>query len=404
MRALLRIRNARVFLLGWSVSVFGDWAIFIALGVWMKDLTDSNAAAGLVFFALGLPSLLSPLAGLVVDRLPRREVLIVTYSVEALVVLSLLFVHGRGDVWLIYAVAAFYGAAGTLAASARSALMTVLLPRDVLAEANGMFQTVREGLRLLAPLVGAAIYSSAGGGAVAILDSATFVAVVVALALIRIQEPRFEREEHHFVAELLAGARHIGATLPLRQIIVATGVCLLVVGFSETVIFAVLDQGLHRSPSFFGVLSSLQGVGAIAGGLTAARTLRRLGDVKLVGLGMALFAAGELSFVSSSLALVLAGTAVAGAGVAWFIVGFATAIQLRTPLRLQGRVAGAAETLVGTPQTVSIAVGAALVTVVDYRLLVGITCLVTAACCAYLLTRRVPAVEASVADEELAAA
>ena len=388
MRALLRIRNARVFLFGWSISVFGDWAIFIALGVWMKDLTHSNAAAGLVFFALGLPSLLSPLSGLVVDRLPRRKVLIATYSVEAVVVLSLLFVHGRSDIWLIYAVAAFYGAAGTVAASARSALMTVLLPRDVLAEANGMFQTVREGLRLLAPLVGAAIYSAAGGGAVAILDSATFVAVVVALCLIRIQEPRFEREEHHFVAELLAGVRHIRVTIPLRQIIVATGVCLLVVGFSETVIFAVLDQGLHRSASFFGVLSSLQGVGAIAGGLTAARALRRLGDVKVVGLGMALFAVGELSFVSSNLPLVLAGTAVAGAGIAWFIVGFATAIQLRTPLRLQGRVAGAAETLVGTPQTVSIAVGAALVTVVDYRLLVLVTCMVTAGCCAYLLTRR----------------
>ena len=42
-------------------------------------------------------------------------------------------------------------------------------------------------------------------------------------------------------------------TLPLRQIVFATGACLLVVGFSETVVFAVLDQGLHRAPSFFGV-------------------------------------------------------------------------------------------------------------------------------------------------------
>ena len=83
MRQLLRIRNARVFLFGWSVSVFGDWAIFIALGVWMKDLTDSNSAAGLVFFALALPSFLSPLAGLLVDRLSRRKVMIATYSVES---------------------------------------------------------------------------------------------------------------------------------------------------------------------------------------------------------------------------------------------------------------------------------------------------------------------------------
>jgi MFS family permease len=403
MRNLLRIRNARVFLLGWSVSVFGDWAIFIALGVWMKDLTDSNSAAGLVFFALALPSLFSPLAGLVVDRLSRRKVMIVTYSVEAVAVLSLLFVHDRSDVWIIYAVAAFYGAAGTLAAAARSAFMTVILPRDLLGEANGLFQTVREGLRLIAPLVGAAIYAAAGGGVVAILDSASFVVVVVALLTLRVEEPRFEREEHHFLEELLAGARHIAATLPLRQIVLATGLCLLFVGFSETVIFAVMDQGLHRSPSFFGVLSSLQGVGAIAGGLTAARTLRRIGDVKLVGFGMGLFAAGELSFVSSSLPLVLVGIAVAGAGIAWFIVGFATAIQLRSPARLQGRVAGAAETLVGTPQTVSIAIGAALVTIVDYRAMVVLSCFVTAVCGVYLLSRRAIVPAETTDDPALAA-
>jgi MFS family permease len=387
MRQLFRIRNVRVFVAGWTASVFGDWAMFIVLGVWTKDLTGSNSAAGLVFFALALPSLFSPLAGLVVDRLPRRPLLIWTYAVEAVVVLSLLFVHDRGDVWIIYAVTIFYGAAGTFAASARSALLTVMVPQELLAESNGVLQTLREGLRLVAPLVGAIIYASVGGGAVAVLDSASFVVVVIALLRIRLEEPRFEREEHHFVSELLAGARHVFATLPLRQIVLATGGCLLVVGFSETLIFAVLEQGLHRSPSFFGVLSSLQGVGAIVGGVTAARTMRRLGDVKLVGLGMVLFAAGGISFVSHSLPLVLAGMAVGGAGLAWLIVGYATAIQVRTPLRLQGRVLSASDTLVNTPQTISIALGAALIGVFDYRLLVVVMAVVVAACAAYLLTR-----------------
>jgi MFS family permease len=386
MRRLFRIRNVRVFVAGWTASVFGDWAMFIVLGIWTKDLTGSNSAAGLVFFALALPSLFSPLAGLVVDRLPRRPLLIWTYAAEALVVLSLLFVHDRGDVWIIYAVTVFYGAAGTFAASARSALMTVMIPADLLAESNGVLQSLREGLRLIAPLVGALIYASVGGGAVAVLDSASFVAVVIALALLHLEEPRFEREEH-FVTELLAGVRHVFATLPLRQIVLATGVCLLVVGFSETLIFAVLDQGLHRPTSFFGVLSSLQGVGAIAGGVTAARVLRRVGDVRLVGLGMALFAIGELSFVSHSLTLVLAGIAVAGAGIAWLIVGYITALQVRTPLRLQGRVLSASDTLVNTPQTISIALGAALISVFDYRLLVTLMAIVVACCGAYLLTR-----------------
>jgi MFS family permease len=387
MRRLLGIRNVRIFVGGWTASVFGDWAMFIVLGVWTKDLTGSNSAAGLVFFALALPSLLSPFAGLVVDRLPRRPVLMWTYAAEAVVVLSLLFVHDRGDVWIIYAVTVFYGASGTLAASARSALLTVMVPQELLGESNGVLQTLREGLRLIAPLVGALIYASIGGGAVAILDSASFVAVVIALAFIRLEEPRFEREEH-FVTELLAGVRHVFATLPLRQIVLATGVCLLVVGFSETLIFAVLDQGLHRPASFFGVLSSLQGVGAIAGGVTAARVMRRIGDVKLVGLGMGLFAVGELSFVSHSLPLVLAGIACAGAGIAWLIVGYITAIQMRTPLRLQGRVLSASDTLVNTPQTISIALGALLTTLIDYRILVVLMAVVTAMAGAFLLSRR----------------
>jgi MFS family permease len=388
MRRLLGIRNVRIFVAGWTASVFGDWAMFIVLGVWTKDLTGSNSAAGLVFFALSLPSLCSPLAGLVVDRLPRRPLLMWTYAAEAVVVLSLLFVHDRGDVWIIYAVTLFYGAAGTFAASARSALLTVMVPKELLGESNGILQTLREGLRLVAPLVGALIYAAVGGGAVAILDSASFVAVVIALAAIRLEEPRFAREEHHFVTELLAGVRHVFATLPLRQIVLATGVCLLVVGFAETLIFAVLDQGLHRPASFFGVLSSLQGVGAIAGGVTAARTMRRVGDVKLVGLGMALFALGELSFVSHSLPLVLAGIALAGAGIAWLIVGYITAVQVRTPLRLQGRVLSASDTLVNTPQTISIALGALLTTLIDYRILVVVMAVVTSAAGGFLLTRR----------------
>jgi MFS family permease len=389
MRKVLSHRDARIFLAGWTLSVFGDWAMFIVLGVWAKDLTGSNAAAGLVFFALSVPSLFSPLAGLVVDRVSRRRVMLVTYSVEAVGVLALLFVHDRSDMWLVYAVTVFYGAAGTFAASARSAFMTVMLPRDLLAEANGLFQTIREGLRLIAPLIGAAIYASVGGGVVAVLDSVSFLGVVAALLLIHTPEPRFEREEHRFLAEVAAGARHIVHTLPLRQMILAAAVCLLVVGFSETVIFAVLEQGLDRPASFFGVLSSLQGVGAIAGGVTAAALLRRMGDANLAALGMAAFAVGEAAFASSSLPLVLIGIAIAGAGVAWLIVGFGTALQLRTPARLQGRVASAADTAIGVPQNVSIALGALLISTVDYRVLVVVESVVTLLCAIYLATRRI---------------
>jgi len=395
MRRVLAVRDARVFLVGWALSQFGDWAMFIVLAVWAKALTGSNSDAGLVFFALSLPSLFSPLSGMLVDRVRRRPLLVATYSVEAVGVLALLFVHDRADVWIIYVAAVFYGALGTVASSARSGLLTTTLPPDLYAEANGIFQRVREGLRLIAPLVGAGIYAAAGGGVVAILDSATFVAVVAALLLMRQPEPRFERTEHHVMAEALAGARHIAHTVELRQIVIATGMALAVAGFSETIIFAVLARGLHEPPSFFGVLMTLQGTGAVVGGLSAPRTMRRIGDLKLTGIGMLLFAIGDFSFVSSSLPLISVGIAVAGAGVSWFIVGLITALQVRTPLSLQGRVASAADLFISTPQTVSIAVGAALVALVDYRLLVVTEAVVVAASGAYLLSRRKESIPAT---------
>ena len=372
MFGLLRLRDARLYLIGQTLSLFGDSALYLALGIWVKTLTGSNAAAGLVFFVLALPALVAPAAGVVVDRVRRRPLMIATDLVIGAAVLLLLFVHGAGQLWLIYLVTALYGAATIVFSSAQSALLRTMLPDALLGEGNAALQTVREALRIIAPLAGAGLFAALGGGAVAILDAVTFAASALCLAALRVREtpPAREEREERFLTELAAGAHHILHTAALRQIIRAVAMALLVVGFSETLIFAVTAQGLHRPPAFIGVLEVAQGVGAIVGGLSAAYVLRRLGDARLIALGLALFALGDLTFLSTALALVLGGIAVAGFGLPWAVVGFGTALQRRTPLRLQGRVAAAAETMVSTPQTLSIALGAALSTVVNYRLLI----------------------------------
>src|SRR4051794_20830370 len=109
MRRLLQDRDARLYLGGQVLSAFGTRALFLALGIWVKSLTSSNAAAGLVFFVLALPALLAPSAGLLVDRVPRRPLMIGVDLVVGGALLLLLLVHGRGDVWLIYVVAFVYG-------------------------------------------------------------------------------------------------------------------------------------------------------------------------------------------------------------------------------------------------------------------------------------------------------
>ncbi|MBV9282753.1 MAG: MFS transporter, partial [Chloroflexi bacterium] len=201
-------------------------------------------------------------------------------------------------------------------------------------------------------------------------------------------EPEPRPAEHHFVAEVSAGVRHILQTVALRQIVLAVAVALLVVGFSETIIFAVIGQGLHRPPAFLGVVSTAQGVGAVAGGLTAASMMRRVGDGRIVGLGLGLFGCTCALLTIASLPVVLASVVVAGAGLPWAIVGFGTAIQRRSPAHLQGRVYSAADTMVSVPQTISIGLGAGLSALVDFRILLGIMPVVLAGTAWYLLTRR----------------
>jgi MFS family permease len=384
MRRLLADRDARVLLLGESLSLFGDRAIFLALGIWVRELTGSNAAAGLVFFALALPYLAAPLAGLLVDRVRRRPLMISVELALAAILLSLFLVHGRSQLWLIYTVAFAYGAAGAVFGSARSALLTVMLPQELLADANGALQTVGEAMRLVAPLAGAGLFTLIGGGGIAAIDAATFVVSALCLWRLRVVEPPPSPHEHHWLRELGAGLEHVRRSPVLLRIVVCTAGALLVLGFAETLIFAVVVDGLHRPPAFFGVLLSCMGVGAIAGGLTAAPLLRRLGDMRLVGLGIALFALGDAFFATHSLALVIGGIAVAGVGLPWALVALGTAIQLRSPAQLQGRVASAADMALSLPQTISIAVGAALSTVVDYRVLVLVMSATMLACAAPL--------------------
>ena len=386
MRRLLSYRDARLLVAGQSLSAFGDWAMLIVLAVWMKTLTGSSARAGLVFFVLGLGNLAGPLGGLLADRVKRRPLMIVCDCVLGTSVLVLLFLHDASDAWLIYLVAFLYGIVGSVFYPARAALLRLMLPEDLLADANGALSSVQQGLRIVAPLAGAGLYAAFGGGTVAVLDAATFAGSALLLSRMRVHEEKPEPPEHHFLREVTAGIEHVWRTLPLRQMTAGATVALLVIGFAETLIFSVIGH-LGKPASFFGVLATLQGIGSIVGGITAGAVVRRLGEVRTVGLGLGIFGVGDLLLIVHSLPIVLFGFFVAGIGIVWAIVAFTTALQTRTPLAIQGRVSAAADISLSLAQTVSIATGAALSTVVDYRILLVVMAAIVVASAIYLVTR-----------------
>ncbi len=387
MKESLRRPDVRLLLGGQFLSMFGDWAMFIALGVWARVLTGSNADAGIVFFFLGVTGLMAPLGGLVVDRLPKRPLMIGTHLALAGVMCLLLFVHTRAELWLLYTVTLLYGLGGDIFGAARTSMLKAMLPDEQLGEANGVLQTVREGLRIVAPITGAGLFAAFGGHVVAVIDAATFLGSAATLVALPFEEPPVAPHEEHFLREASAGLTHIARTKVLRELSIGLCAALTVIGFCETLIFAIVIDGLHHSAPFVGVLDTFQGVGAIAGGLTAAALMRRIGDVRVTGLGLVLFAVACFGFLSPSLEGVLPSVVVFGAGIAWVVVAAATAYQRRTPQVLQGRVSAASNMLFSVPQTVSIATGAALITLIDYRIEIVIMALVTLAAAAYLLTR-----------------
>jgi MFS family permease len=388
--------DARRYLTGQALSLLGDSAMWLACGIWVKTLTGSNAAAGLTFLFFTAPAVLAPLAGLLVDRVSRKRLLVAANLAGVVVLAPLLLVHRREDVWLIYAVMLLYGLLNLTIAPAQSALLAGLLPTELLADANGALRTIQESLRVLAPLAGAGLFTLVGGAGVALADMLTFLAAAGFVATLRHREPRTATPAlptggwiRRATAEMGAGFRFIGVHRALRQLTIACAVATLAVGFADATTYAVISQGLHRAPQFIGVTQMVQGIGAIVGGLTAAPAIRRLGEIRVAVAGLLLLAAWSVLTTTSSLPLVLAGKVGAGVALPWIVIAVLTLLQRLSPAHLQGRVYTAFEVGTTGPQTVGIGLGAALITTIDYRfVLAGVSLAIVLS--ALLLTRTRP--------------
>jgi len=389
-RKLLRIRNARIFLLGDVVSTLGDRSLWFAMAIWMKELTGSSAWAGLVIFCYIAGNLFSPVGGVLADRFPRRALLVVANLLGAAIVAPIALVHGRGGIWVVYVVIFLYGVTGSVISAAETALVPDLVPPGLLAEANGVQQTLSQGLQLVTPLIGAGLFTVAGGAVIAEIDAGTFLVAVVSLLLLRMAPaPDAAATATGGAAAgggapdgdggMAAGFRFIWAEPVLRTIMLALALSVLAVGFSESALFSVVTAGLHHSASFTGVLATVGGVGAVLGGMSAAPLLRRVSEALLLAMALACMTVAMLALAVPDLVVILAGMAISGAAGPWLSVSGITAFQRRTPAAKMGRVFGVLRLALTIPQTASLAIGAALITVVDYRVLLVVIAVAAAA-------------------------
>ncbi|MFE1195348.1 MFS transporter [Streptomyces olivaceoviridis] len=377
---VLRDRNAGLCLTGLVVSAFGTSSLWLASGVWVKELTGSDGLAALCLLAMWAPTLAGPALGTLADRFRRKHLLITVNLGLAALLPALFAVDSPGRLWLLFAVLVVYGAAGAVHDAAESALMTAAVGPDLLGDVNGLRMTLTEGMKLVAPLTGAGLYTAWGGPAVACLDAVTFLLAAGLCGLLRVREEPPVRSGGGWRKETAEGVRHLWGHPGLRPLVRAGGTTMLLTALSGTTVYAVVDR-LGHSPAYTGVLYAAQGAGSVAAGLLAGPALRRLGGRRFAAAGIALTGAAVVARAVPWDPVALATSVACGLGLPCVLVAALTAVQRETPGPLLGRATATAGTLLFTPNVLGLALGAGLVELAGPGLLLplyGLALLLTA--------------------------
>ncbi len=374
---VLADRNMRILLAGQSMNMLGNTAMLVVLGIWVKTLTGSSAAAGLIFLLLGATSFLAPVTGLLVDRFSRRMMLVANDAATATAMVLLLLVHQRAQVWLVYLVAGIYGVSGQIYRSARGGLVHSMVPDESLGEANGVLSSLTQAIRIVGPLVGAGAFAAWGGSVVAVADIGTFAFSIASYFALRPAADRVrrgrdrsaQRRPGKFARELVAGLRHVSGQPVIRRIVLASVVAFGGAGMIDVAMFSLVSQGLHKSAAMIGLLTSLEGAGGVVAALCLGALMRRTGEYAVACAGFLLVGSGLAVSSTASLPAAIIGALLLGVGLPMVLVAELTVVQRRTPAELQGRAIAASEAIVNTPFTISIAIGAAIIGTVGFRLI-----------------------------------
>ena len=336
----LRHRNFRLLWIGQSVSQVGNALYSVALPFQILALGGSPLQLGFGFTVFATAQLVVILfGGAIVDRLPRRRVILASDFASGVVVgiVALLGVTGHLQIAHLYVASALFGVAFSFYTPAMNAIMPELVPKDVLFAGNSLRGLAGQSARVVGPLVGGLVVARAGSPTAFAIDAATFFFSFMVFFLAN--PPRREPPPR---TSLLSQMREgLAFTFSVKWI------WLTIVGFGFTngFYFAAFTVALpllvlnvlHGNAATFGLIGAAQGVGQVIGGLLA-------GNLRVRRIGLALYAGNALLGLSAAgygvglLPVVLFAAAGFGASIVFSNTLWDSAIQKHVPGELIGRV------------------------------------------------------------------
>lgn len=379
----LRYRNYRLFFGGQVVSLTGSWITITATSWLVYRLTGSALLLGVVGFASQIPSfVLIPFAGIFVDRWNRHRLLMATQAASMVVAFALatLTLADVVTIPILIAVSVVQGVINAFDMPTRQAFVVTLIEdkRD-LANAIALNSSMFNAARLVGPSVAGAIIAASNEGWCYLIDAISFVAVLAALAAMRVPPaPRSGAVRESPLTQFAEGWRYAyGSPLIRSLILLVAFVCLTGVPYAVLLpVFAatVLSGGAHT----LGFLMTASGAGALLGALWLASRRSITGLSRTIAAACALFGAGLVGFAFSRLlwlsALLMV---VSGFGLMVQIAASNTLLQTVVEDGKRGRVMSFfLMAYMGTTPFGSLAAGA-----VSARIGVSYTLAIGGACC-----------------------
>lgn len=340
----LRSRNYRLFVAGQSVSLVGTWMQQVAMSWLVYRLTGSVFLLGVVGFTSQIPTfLLAPVAGVLADRWDRRRLLIITQALAMMqaALLAAAVLSGFVQVWHIVVLSLLLGVVNAFDIPIRQSFVVEMVShREDLGNAIALNSSMVNGARLIGPTIAGLLVASVGEGVCFVLNSASYLAVLVALAAMRLDPSHHQRKQRqHVFQELREGFIYAFGFGPIRSILLLVALVSLF-GMPYAVLVPVFaKEVLHGGAHTFGFLMTAAGCGAFAGTVYLASRKSVIGLDRLIVLAAVLFAAGIAGFaVSSNMPLSLLSLVITGFGAMTLIASCNTILQTILEEDKRGRV------------------------------------------------------------------
>jgi MFS family permease len=340
----LRSRNYRLFVAGQSVSLVGTWMQQVAMSWLVYRLTGSAVLLGVVGFASQIPALLiSPVAGVLADRWDRRRLLIATQAMAMLqaAFLAVVVLTGTVQVWQIILLSLLLGIVNAFDIPVRQSFVVEMVEhREDLGNAIALNSSMVNGARLVGPAVAGLLVASVGEGICFILNAVSYLAVIAALAAMRIPHGSHHRPSRGpILHELREGFVYAYTFGPIRIILLLVALVSLM-GMPYAVLVPVFAKDiLHGGAHTFGFLMTAAGSGALAGTLYLASRRSVLGLGRVIVTATILFAVGIASFAfSGNYILSLAALVLSGFGAMTLVASCNTILQTILDEDKRGRV------------------------------------------------------------------